>query len=60
MHFKFDLVVTEANLFYFALFMKLHLSREYNPLGYSAKGNAAPDSSKLWWGSLIITAHYQS
>lgn len=58
MRLEFDLVVTEANLFCFI--HKVALTREYNILGYSAKGKAAPEPSKLWWGSLISTAHYQS
>lgn len=46
MHFEFDLVVMKQIFCSFAFFIRFHLFREYNPLGYSAKGNA-PDSSKL-------------
>lgn len=60
MYLEFDLVVTEANLLLFCFIHKVALTREYNFLGYSAKGKATPEPSKLWWGGLIITTYYQS
>lgn len=41
--FEFELAISEVKIiFCFALSTDLHSSREYNPLGYSAKGKAAP------------------
>lgn len=46
---EFELAITEVKImFCFGLPTKLHSPREYNPLGYSAKGKAAPgEPSKL-------------
>lgn len=44
MQFEFELAITEVKIiFCCALSTKLHSFREYNPLGYSAKGQAAPE-----------------